>query len=203
MNIEPPTFRHRQPLRHRSWWARSARLLGYGSGLFAVSTFLTFALVHDLLQRVLDAPTGFQTILKADLLWPLLALSVVVTLANHTAIASLRRLLRRWRPTVSRDERLPPTPSAPRQAAGLSRQVLQLTRGAERLDLVERDLIRKISESSAVDTATRQLLTEMRICTNRLRGQISDIERLEQMTEPDADRGKRRSGRQVKEGSSV
>jgi len=177
-------------------------LFGYGSGLVAASTFLTFALVHNLLQRVLDTPTAFQTMLKADLLWPLLALSAVVTLANHTAIASLRRLLRRWRPAVSRDEKHPPPPSAPRPATGLSRQVLQLTRGAERLDLVERDLIRKISESFAVDTTTQQLLTEMRICTNRLRGQICDIERLEQMTERDTHSGKRRSGRQVKESSS-
>lgn len=202
MNIGPPTFRHRHPLRHRSWWARSARLLGYGSGLFAASTFLTFALVHNLLERGLDTTIAFQTMLKTDLFWPLLALSAVVTLTNHTAIVSLRRLLRRWRLTVDRNEQHPSTPSAPRQATGLSRQVLQLTRGAERLDLVERDLIRKISESFAVDNATRQLLTEMRICTNRLRGQISDIERLEQMTERDTHSGKRRSGRKVKESSS-
>jgi hypothetical protein len=60
-----------------------------------------------------------------------------------------------------------------------SPQILHLIRSAERLDHVERDLIRQISSRHGVDRTTQRLLTEMRICTNRLRGQISDLERLD------------------------
>ena len=54
-----------------------------------------------------------------------------------------------------------------------------MTRSAERLDIVENDLIRKISENYQVDLATRNLLREMRVCTNRLRGQLSYLEQLD------------------------
>jgi hypothetical protein len=57
--------------------------------------------------------------------------------------------------------------------------ILRLVQSAERLDRVERDLIRQISLNFPIDASTKRLLTELRVTTSRLRGQIAEIERID------------------------
>jgi hypothetical protein len=63
------------------------------------------------------------------------------------------------------------------------RQIIRLVRSAERLDEIERDLIRQISHDFEINRSMQGLLTELRMATNRLRGQLSDMERNCGMTE--------------------
>jgi len=48
---------------------------------------------------------------------------------------------------------------------------------AERLDTVEQDLIRTLAQGNHVDPGTKRLLAEMRVCTDPLLGEFSDIGR--------------------------
>jgi len=55
------------------------------------------------------------------------------------------------------------------------RQILKLFRNAERLDMVEKDLIRRLVENHLTDKKTERLLSEVQICTCRLMKQLSDL----------------------------
>ncbi|MBN1213182.1 MAG: hypothetical protein JXA92_11460 [candidate division Zixibacteria bacterium] len=67
-----------------------------------------------------------------------------------------------------------------------SRQILKLIRSAERLDTVEKDLIRRLLENHLIDTSARKLLSEVQICTCRIIKQLSEFSRDNQpeKTEP-------------------
>ena len=117
-----------------------------------------------------------RSLFQDDLLWPTFALVSAVALANYITLSFLGFRVGQVsndsspvEPTASKvmEESMPEPPS---------RELQRLSRSVERLDMVERDLIRKMSDTFPIDSATQQLLTEMRICTNRLRGQLSDIE---------------------------
>ncbi|MFZ5979711.1 MAG: hypothetical protein ACOYVF_03685 [Candidatus Zixiibacteriota bacterium] len=56
-----------------------------------------------------------------------------------------------------------------------SRQILQLFRNAERLDMVEKDLIRRLVDNHLTDPKTELLLSEVQICTCRLIKQLADF----------------------------
>ena len=55
------------------------------------------------------------------------------------------------------------------------RQILRLFRNVERLDDVEKDLIRRLAENHLTDPKTERLLSEVQICTCRLLKQLSDF----------------------------
>ena len=65
--------------------------------------------------------------------------------------------------------------------------ILRITQSAERLDRVEKDLIRQISLNYEIDASTKRLLTELRVTTNRLRGQIAEIERADRASSDEID----------------
>jgi hypothetical protein len=144
------------------------------------------ALAYFILHQTSDSPVDPLMFVRADILWPVVLAGALVT-AVHLAIMAL---VRRRRERHETDSTSKPEPTFPvgsvRSETGLTRQVLHLTRNAERLDNVERDLIHQISLRFPVDLTTQKLLTEMRVCTNRLRGQISDMERLERMAKETA-----------------
>jgi hypothetical protein len=67
-----------------------------------------------------------------------------------------------------------------------SRQILKLFRSAERLNMVERDLIRKLLENHLIDNSSRKLLSEVQICTCRIIKQLAEFNRKnrDEKTEP-------------------
>ncbi len=170
------TFDRRSPPR-----GRIAGLLCQGAtilGLFVLSLAATFTLIYILLNRITETPVGFLSLMRPDVFWLLTALAFAVMVAGRRLVAfTIRQSSRRSAAADAAKKVTARKPEAQRRS-GVSSQVLNLTRNAERLDIVERDLIRKISDTYQVDLATQKLLTEMRVCTNRLRGQLSDLERL-------------------------
>jgi hypothetical protein len=58
-----------------------------------------------------------------------------------------------------------------------SRQILKLFRSAERLNMVEKDLIRKLLENHLIDNSSRKLLSEVQICTCRIIKQLAEFNR--------------------------
>ena len=72
-----------------------------------------------------------------------------------------------------RHERRPAFSSAARYEG---KHLLKLNRDTERLVSVEQDLIRRISENYDIDRRTYRLMTEIQICTNRILGQLQDME---------------------------
>ena len=61
-----------------------------------------------------------------------------------------------------------------------NRQILSLFRSAERLDTVEKDLIRKLLENHLIDNSSRKLLSEVQICTCRIIKQLAEFSRKNQ-----------------------
>jgi hypothetical protein len=150
--------------------------------LFVFSGALTAILVHLLLEWFMGRALPLRDLFRPEMLWPTLALAGALTFANYAVLTLLSRKHR------SQDEITPAettgTEKAPADAsvAPHSHTLDHLNRSADRLDLVEQDLIRKMSLSYPIDSTTQRLLTEMRICTNRLRGELCDMERQEQGT---------------------
>jgi uncharacterized membrane protein len=58
-----------------------------------------------------------------------------------------------------------------------SRQILKLFRSAERLNTIEKDLIRRLLENHLVDNSARKLLSEVQICTCRIIKQLAEFNR--------------------------
>jgi hypothetical protein len=182
MNIARMTFKRRRPIRDNHIPGGAIRSLARIVALAGLSWAATLVLVHFLLEHLLGHPLPTSLFLTTGFLWPTLALTATVTLANYTALSLFKLTGKPWfgKPPAIEKEETPAQAISPAETAWLPLE--QLSRSADRLDTVERDLIRKISESFPIDSTTQQLLTEMRICTNRLRGQLSDIERMEPET---------------------
>jgi hypothetical protein len=182
MNIARMTFKRRRPIRDNHIPGGAIRSLARIVALAVLSWAATLVIVHFLLELLMGYPLPTGTFLTAGFLWPTLALTAAVTLANYSALSLFMRTGKPYSgkpPTIVKDE---DAPHARSRIEAASLQLEQLSRSAERLDTVEQDLIRKLSETFPIDATTRQLLTEMRICTNRLRGQLSDIVRIEPET---------------------
>jgi len=106
----------------------------------------------------------------------ILAASVVVTLAVGSLVLMIcpddtRNIINRHSPPSST------TALDPKVTRADDRRILRLTRNAERLDTVEQDLIRAMANGEPLSEYTRKLLTEMRIRTCKLLGDLSDIDR--------------------------
>lgn len=63
-----------------------------------------------------------------------------------------------------------------RRSAQVSKQILRMTRNAERLRRVETDLIRKVYELDETDPPTARLIAELQICSNRMRAQLNELD---------------------------
>lgn len=55
------------------------------------------------------------------------------------------------------------------------RRMITLSRSAEQLSIVERDLLRKINDSYELDITTHKMIRDMQRCTNRLMAQIFEV----------------------------
>jgi hypothetical protein len=175
-----PSRSSQPPRIHGSLAAKFGRILS----LYLMSSAAALAIAYIVLNQIPGASIEPLLFLQAGVLWPILLGGIVVTGAHLLVLSLVRR--RRKRRVIDTESGEQPSAQVRgggtvRSDTGLSHQVLHLTRNAERLDDVERDLIHRISDRFPVDLATQKLLTEMRVCTNRLRGQISDMERLEMM----------------------
>jgi len=177
MKILKMIFGAAPSLKPPAWVGKLALSTARTLALLVVSVVLTFVFAYVLFGRIAGESISFQMLLHPDAFWPLMALAAAVTLANRSVTLFLMRRRRQLTDrTTSGNSGNMVVPES--ESGRIKRQVLHLTRSAERLDNVERDLIRKLSDSFPVDLTTRNLLTEMRICTNRLRGQLSDLEQL-------------------------
>ena len=147
------------------------------AAVFGISCAVTLPLLHWLLERAVGRSFYWHNLFRGDLLWPTFALVSAVTFANYVTLPFLTK---RTGVSSSNSPSIEPTDTpadVSPMAESQSRDLERLNRSAERLDMVEQDLIRKISDTFTIDSTTQHLLTEMRICTNRLRGQLSDIKR--------------------------
>lgn len=138
--------------------------------VFTTSLAATTGLVHMLVNRFAADRVSIADLAKSEAALLILAATVVVTLV----VGSL--LLMIW-PGGEREKTSLPRTETTNHPPG-SRQILRLTRNAERLDSVEQDLIRAICDGKPYNDYTRNLLAEMRICTRKLLGELSDIDRL-------------------------
>jgi hypothetical protein len=177
--------------------ARSAVLLG----IFAISLTVTLAVTSLMINRSGQHSVTILELIQSGAFWPALAFALVLTLTigSVTVFATTRGRVAEDPPapasgnTVQEttiDENVEPAVSP------TSRQILRLTRNAERLDHVERDLIRAIAHDGGVHPYTQRLLREMRICTSRMLGELSDLDRLKR-TAPENPREMKEPARQA------
>ena len=176
---------------------RLGRAVAHGAwilGIFLVSLAATFTVTHIMINRFADHHVTVLEMVQSSVFGLVVALACLATMAA----GSLLLLIGRhegddepsglWPPeTLEPPEELESEP----EVRPSYRQVLRLTRNAERLDHVEQDLIRTIALSEQVNPRTRRLLTEMRVCTCRLLGELSDIDRLRKQPEETTHRWKK------------
>lgn len=147
-------------------------------GLFVISLVAALTVLYLILHRMMDQPISPLDLWQSSFVWPMILPALMVAIGLDAVIRSV--FPRKHQAPIN--GKAGPVPARPQQEtrvrSDFARQVLHLTRNAERLDNVERDLIRRISDGFPVDLATQKLLREMRICTNRLRGQLSSLEQL-------------------------
>lgn len=147
--------------------------------LFIATLAATVAFVYVLLTRINNEVISWDRLIQTDIFWPTLILALSLAIGLHA----------RNRFTAHQDSTTAASPvselAEPEQKPehrpedDITRQMLHLTHSAERLDSVERDLIRQLSHNFTVDMPTHKLLTEMRVCSNRLRGQLSYLREID------------------------
>lgn len=162
------------------------------AAIFLVAVVAVTALIHLAVNRFTEHSVSLAELATSEAVLLILAASVVVTLAVGSLVLML------W-PSANacdishRYSRAAANPAATPipetlTAANDTRQILRLTRNAERLDTVEQDLIRAMANGEPLSDYTRNLLTEMRICTCKLLGELSDIDRSRDESKPPADK---------------
>ncbi len=149
--------------------------------LFTTLMAGTMACGYFLAYSITNGQVSLDNMLNGDFLLPLAAVATAITIALGGLIMFIdTRLHSKSRATEKTPvvEEKPGVNDRIRQLLDEndhSHRILKLNRSAERLNDVEADLIRKISDDFEVDQTTYHLLTEMQICTNRLMKQIADI----------------------------
>jgi hypothetical protein len=153
-------------------------------GTFLVSLASTLAGGFFLAGQLTEQSVSLSSFLRSPFLWPLIAMAGAITLAAGIAWTTIARAMAHREYTRASDATRPvdqestEQSNATRHAADdLTHRLLRLTSNAERLTGVEHDLARKIVDGSRVDSATRRLMAEMQICTNRMLGQLSELSR--------------------------
>ncbi len=150
---------------------RFITLTTHVSIVFAMSLAGTLTTGYFLLNYVTGDKIKFSQLLHGDLLFPLIAIAMCITLGAGGIVMFTLRQHR------SQEEAPAPSPEPIAPAKDLSPPILRLHRNAERLNEVERNLAVKISHSDAVDLNTRSMLAEMQMCTKRLMGGLAELER--------------------------
>jgi hypothetical protein len=164
--------------------ARSAALLG----IFVISLVVTLTVTHLEIDRFTNRAVSISELMRSGALWPAVAFAALLSIL----VGALLLLMMVHKRVEPKTERRQPATASPESEFDTSltpttRQILRLTRNAERLDNVERDLIRAIAHDGGVHPYTQRLLKEMRICTSRLLGELSDMDRLRRTApEPDS-----------------
>lgn len=164
---------------------RFITLTTHVSIVFAMSLAGTLATGYFFVNYVSGDKIRFGQLLQGDLLFPLIAIAVAITLAAGTLVMfSLRH---------EKDEETPPiTPEVHHTPPGENLYpILKLHRHAERLGAIERSLMVRMSHSEAVDLNTRSILAEMQMCTKRLLGDIAEMERANQEAPAESDERER------------
>jgi hypothetical protein len=159
--------------------AHGAQLLG----IFVLSLVATLTVTHLIINSFSPEPVTVSQWAQSSVLWIVVTLACLITVGVGSMIFMIRV-------SRTREEDGPFTlPESPirsdveeieRTVSPRSGQILRLTRSAERLDDVEQDLIRSIAHQDRLNPGTQKLLTEMRVCTRRLLGELNDIDRLKQ-----------------------
>jgi hypothetical protein len=167
------------PLSER--WSPAIVQAGRIGQFFAASLLVTTAFVYTLLTRIDSEAVTWGRLIQDDILWPILLLAATLAI-GLSALIRFATPRKAAPPATPASTLAPPAETFERQSRiNITRQVLRLSHNAERLDSVERDLIRQLSHNWTVDKNTHRLLTEMRVCTNRLRGQLSYLKEVDLM----------------------
>ncbi len=171
--------------------ARCAMRLTGGKSLVTLAAHLlalfttvmtgTLAGGYFLAYNITNGQVSIHGMLSGDFLLPLVAVATAVTIALGGLIMFIDTRLQSRVKTETKAVQTATEADLNDRIRQLldesdhSHRILILNRSAERLNDVEADLIRKISDDFEVDQTTYHLLTEMQICTNRLMKQIADI----------------------------
>jgi len=150
---------------------RFLTLTTHVSIVFAMSLAGTMTTGYFFLNVVTGDLVEFSQLLREDLLFPLIAIAMGITLgAGGVVMFTLRH-------RGAEETTPPPSPDSIAGAKGPSPPLLRLHRNAERLNAVEHKLMVRMSHSDAVDLNARAMLAEMQMCTKRLMGGLAELER--------------------------
>ena len=155
----------------------------YVLSVFAVALAGTLVAGYAFVNGITETQHSLDEIFRGDFLWLLVAVSAAITLGVCGLLLFIETRLSDWKVPFHehdrKDHNLFSLTDSSDPDSDLTSRLLRLNRYAERLRNVEQDLIRSISENYEIDLPTRRLLTEMQVCTNRLLGQLSAIDRSE------------------------
>jgi|GEM_PF-3927334 len=178
MKKQRSTSGHFRPLQPPRSTHRSVAPIASLIAIFLIALVAVTALMQLMVTHFTERAVSLTELATSESAVLILAASLVVTLI----VGSL--LLMLWPEGKGNGEIPPPmskseiTPSAEKTVARPdARQILRLTRNAERLDTVEQDLIRIMAHGGHFSDHTHRLLTEMRVCTCKLLGELSDLDR--------------------------
>lgn len=145
--------------------ARWAQILG----MFMIFLTVAFAATWLVVQRFTERPVALWELAGADAFWLIVVLAATTTLGVCALLIPTEKTRETNHPQLLEPAGATAEPDA--------RRILRLAHAAERLDTVELDLIRTLAQGNHVDPGTKRLLAEMRVCTGRLLGELSDIGR--------------------------
>jgi len=192
-NNPEPTPTHR--LMSKPTLKRLLAAVAWSSSVFAVALAGTVAAGYLFAVRIAGQQFDISNLLQGEFLWPLIGVSVAITLGLSWVLLFIETRLSRYPDVpVQNDEPESASEAGNRIQHGYSDReyslrLLKLKRNADRLNEVEQDLIRKLSEGHEMDIATEQLLTEIQICTHRLMAQLADLQRNDRHNETTARSG--------------
>ena len=149
--------------------------VGYVISVFAVSLTATVAAGYFFVARTAGERLAVAELLSGDFIGPLVAIAAAITLGvcglSHFIDETIRQ---RQDQSETAAANTPPSPAKQSSGPPPTSHLLRLKRSAERLHVVEDDLIRRLADVD-MDRPTLDLITQMQICTSRLIRQIADV----------------------------
>jgi len=172
----------RTSLTHRRTIAMRA---AYAVIVSAVSLTGTLAAGYFFVSLASGSRVSLSELMREDYLWPIAAIATAIALGvvGMLHFIESRTVRSSAHPRTGMNADL----SRPSQSQNMTEVVKRMVRNVERLNEVECDLIHKISVGGRVDLQTDRLITEMRICTNRLLAQLQELDVEDTADRPNGD----------------
>jgi hypothetical protein len=148
--------------------------------IFVVSLCGATAAGYFVVNRFSEVSMNLAQFLRGDFVWPIVAVAMAFTVGLAGLMLFIESRLPAQQASGVKADREHPKPhrSAALDDTHEQRQrMLRLTRSAEQLSGVERDLIANINASYDLDMSTHRLILDIQRCTNHLMAEVSDITR--------------------------